>query len=153
VNILPNEILSAFQKALFNKQIMGGTARMITVPVVPGTDFDNGQEFMTERVLNFPSSWAENHNLSKNAFVFRITSNNMYPTLQPDDMVLVEPEDNKAQSDGLYAIRLGENIVARRLMRLAEDEIIMICDNQIYPSAKLPFDAVVGKIIWFGREL
>lgn len=82
----------------------------------------------------------------------------MSPTLLDGDQLLVDVGDAAhALRDGLYALRLGAEVVVKRLaINPANRRVTILNDNPAYPAWP-PCDpatlAVVGRVLWTGRRL
>jgi phage repressor protein C with HTH and peptisase S24 domain len=61
----------------------------------------------------------------------RVSGDSMEPTLLDGDVVLVDRNDF-VPKDGVYVLRIEENLFVKRLMRLPKDRIEVISDNPSY---------------------
>lgn len=89
--------------------------------------------------------------------LIKVTGNLMDPTLQEGDWVLVNTQETTL-SDGLFALKLGAEIVVRRIQRNLEGGFTVLSDNKIYPPEPLTDKAVgkleiMGKLVLYCRKL
>lgn len=92
----------------------------------------------------------------KQLAVVRVKGDSMSPTIQDDDMVMVDTTKTSLDYDGLFVLRIGEAFHIKRIGRGARKATVtVISDNSLYP----PVDTeraeieVVGKVIWYGRKV
>ncbi len=89
--------------------------------------------------------------------VIRIAGDSMWPTLHHGDSVLVDTTISSVGRDGIYVIRLGDEVQCKRCSRHPVTGALTIAsDNSAYPTyadiqpAGL---AVLGRVIWTGRTM
>lgn len=89
--------------------------------------------------------------------VIRIAGDSMWPTLHHGDSVLVDTTIASVGRDGIYVIRLGDEVQCKRCSRHPVTGALTIAsDNAAYPTyadiqpAGL---AVLGRVIWTGRTM
>jgi len=82
----------------------------------------------------------------------RVSGDSMEPTLLDGDMVLIDRHDF-IPKDGVYVLRIEENLFVKRLSRLPKDQIEVISDNPNYSKFKInlknpPTDfQVIGRVL------
>lgn len=89
--------------------------------------------------------------------VTKIQGDAMEPTVSDGDLILVAAGTDVSRRDGLYALRIHHEIVARRLSFSPEGKTVIVsCDNSLYkgwhdcdPGAL----DILGPVIWYGRKL
>lgn len=92
----------------------------------------------------------------KQLAVIRVKGDSMSPTIQDDDMVMVDTTKTNLDYDGLFVLRVGEALQIKRIGRGARrSSVMVIADNSLYPpvdTERSEID-VVGKVIWYGRKV
>ena len=75
----------------------------------------------------------------------------------PSSVVVVDTSEAKAPRDGIYALRIGENRIVRRLQTLPSGEIEVSAENPAFKSFRFSRGdqsvSVLGRIIWVGRPM
>lgn len=86
----------------------------------------------------------------------RVKGDSMIPTIQDDDMVVIDLTKKNLDFDGLFVMRVGEALQIKRIGRGARrTSVMVIADNSLYPpvdTERTEID-VVGKVIWYGRKV
>ena len=81
----------------------------------------------------------------------------MFPTFSPGDELLVDTTPAQSLVDGLYAVRVDDTLMVKRLQHLPGGRVLVRSDNPAYQAFETPQDderfAVVGRVIWAGRSL
>lgn len=89
--------------------------------------------------------------------VIRIAGDSMWPTLHHGDSVLVDTTISSIGRDGVYVIRLGDEVQCKRCSRHPVSGALTIAsDNSAYPTYTdiQPNGLVVlGRVIWAGRTM
>ncbi|MCG8996541.1 helix-turn-helix transcriptional regulator [Laribacter hongkongensis] len=110
--------------------------------------------------MAFRRYWIDNflridpHDLS----VISVKGDSMEGVLNDRDVILINHADN-APKDGLYVLRIDGDLVVKRLQRKPGGKIGIISANEAYAPYDidlndLPNDfAIVGRVVWFGRQL
>lgn len=92
----------------------------------------------------------------KQLAAIRVKGDSMAPTIQDDDMVVIDMTKTNLDFDGLFVLRIGEAFQIKRIGRGARRASVMvISDNTLYPpvdTERAEID-VVGKVIWYGRKV
>lgn len=89
--------------------------------------------------------------------VVRMAGDSMQPTLHAGDQLLIDTADSLGRlRDGLYALRIGDEIIVKRLgVRPGARHVTVVSDNIAYPAwpgcdpAEL---GVIGRLVWAGRR-
>lgn len=87
---------------------------------------------------------------SKDLLILPVQSDEMSPTLNKEDIVIVDRTLATANTSGVYAIALGSDYVIRRVQRLFSGGLKVICDNKNYGDEHLDNpDAlrIIGKVV------
>lgn len=89
--------------------------------------------------------------------VVRVRADNMHPTLSNGDDMLIDLSQVVAQTDGIYAMAQGGNLLLRRVsIDPVRRTLRLFNDNSSYPENKeyslvdLP---VSGRVIWLGKRI
>ena len=78
----------------------------------------------------------------------------MEPTLRDGDEILVD-RGLRALRDGIHVVRLGDNLLVKRIETGRSDRITLLSDNPAYR----PFECrpgqveVIGRVVWKGGRL
>jgi len=89
--------------------------------------------------------------------VYVIRGDAMQPTIRDGAIALVDcrPIHEKVQHDGIYALMIDGQVVAKRLQPDYQGSVWVRSDNQAYKDQLVQLDKiyVYGRIIWVGQEL
>ncbi|KFL47659.1 hypothetical protein IL54_3086 [Sphingobium sp. ba1] len=80
----------------------------------------------------------------------------MFPTLLGGDVVLVDTtQRNLNKQDGIYAISLFGAAAIKRLRMVGQGRVLIKSDNHNVGDQEVDLADlhIVGRVIWFGREL
>lgn len=87
--------------------------------------------------------------------VVKVKGDSMTGVFNDKDTILVDHTQTEAH-DGLYAIRLGNDVFVKRLQRLP-NKLMVISANPEYPPFEISGSndnfAIIGKVVWLGRLL
>lgn len=134
-----------------------------------GEGSDNSCEHVIEQ-LAFRRDWLSKMKISPSAAVLaRVQGESMLPTLTPGDVVLIDtrhrnipvrglPENEVRYRTPIYALRGAEGAQVKRLLRPAEDQLMVISDNpdylpQIMHLTEESISPVIGKVVWWGHAV
>ena len=84
-----------------------------------------------------------------------IRGDEMSPTLQAGDMILVNITEKMPNPPGVFVLFDGMGMVIKRLEMIAKEKVRVLSDNGQY----LPYERelnevnIVGRVVWLGREL
>ena len=123
----------------------------------PGRSIDN--ETVLHRIA-FREEWVRSVSSAPldQLAVIEVDGESMEPTLRQGDMVLVDFGQKRPQrKDGIYVIRTDGGLQVKRLqVEIAANKISILSDNKAYDTQRSvdPADiAVVGRVIWLGRQI
>jgi len=89
--------------------------------------------------------------------VLRISGDSMWPTLHHGDSVLVDMTVTAVGRDGIYVIRVGDEVQCKRCSRHpVSGSLTIASDNAAYPTYQDVRPAglsVLGRVIWTGRTV
>ncbi|KAG0163174.1 hypothetical protein DFQ28_007810 [Apophysomyces sp. BC1034] len=127
-----------------------------------GEEHWTGDESRAKFMMAFRRYWVENylHARPEDLSVLRVHGDSMVPALQEGDNILVNHARTSPQ-DGIYVIRVDGQVLVKRLQRLHGPCIRVISANADYPPYEVPIEdahdqrgfAVIGRVVWFGRQL
>ncbi len=90
------------------------------------------------------------------AFV-SVRGESMQPTLEDGDMILVDMSQNQVHREDVYLLHTDDGLMTKRLKPL-KTGIKVQSDNPEFPSWEIcgatdEQTRVVGKVVWFGRDI
>ncbi|MGD0660415.1 MAG: S24 family peptidase [Syntrophorhabdales bacterium] len=107
--------------------------------------------------IAFRHEWIQRKGNPRSMSVMRIQGDSMSPTLQAGDIVLVNHSDRSTNYDGgIYAVAVQGEIMIKRVQTLFPSrQLKLISDNKEYEAFTAGSDdaKVIGKIVWYGREV
>ena len=129
----------------------------------PGTDYVVvpylGGDAGSDDPLALPTRWLGDAASARPSAlaVVRMAGDSMAPTLADGDHAVVDGGDRARMRDGLYALEVDAGVVVKRVsVNPATRRLSIVSDNGAYPR----FDdcdpaqiAVVGRVVWVGRQL
>lgn len=94
----------------------------------------------------------------KNLVLISATGDSMEPTLREGDLLLVNTGVTRVIDDGIYAIRVNDTLMVKRIQRLASGELIIKSDNPAYKeqmisNAQAEDLRIIGRLVWIGRKV
>ena len=107
-------------------------------------------------MLAFSRRWLREHGVSpSHASVITVWGDSMEPTLRDGDLVLVDTGQNEPHREGIYVLRMGEDLLIKRLA-FGLDHITIISDNpaikdEVVPRERLDDLAIIGRVVCFLR--
>ncbi len=110
--------------------------------------------------MAFRRDWIETYVTrdTKNLSVISVKGDSMEGVLNDGDTILINHGDTTPR-DGLYVLRLNENLLVKRLQLIPGGIVNVISANEAYPAFEIdlknPTDdvAVIGRVEWFGRNI
>lgn len=114
---------------------------------------DNEQPINT---LAFRTDWLQTFVTSQfdRLSVVKVSGDSMKDVLKDGDTILIDHTQNEVR-DGLYALRIGNEVFVKHIQRLPH-KLQIISANPTYPPFELSTDddfAIIGKVVWLGRLL
>lgn len=88
-----------------------------------------------------------------------VTNDNMEPTLERGDIVIIDRTKEDADTDGVYYVNLGTFTNIKRLQRISGETMKLTDDNPNYSEpikimkGERDSAKIIGKIVWFGRSM
>ncbi len=82
----------------------------------------------------------------------------MEPTIEEDDLLLINTAVNEVQDDGIYCIKNDSTLQVKRIQRMMGKELVVKSDNPAYKEftvgeGQLDLLQVVGRVVWYGRQI
>ncbi len=118
------------------------------------------EETIVDYLLFNKSILNEHPAISKNLAGVKVKGDSMYPTLDDDDVVVIDMDTSKTANifSGLYALNIDGKAYTKRLAINSQNpkEITIISDNKAhYPEETIPKANlnIIGQIIWHGKFL
>ena len=110
--------------------------------------------------MAFRRYWIENYVTRdiKKLSVISVKGDSMEGVLNDGDTILINHSQTTPR-DGLYVLRLNENLLVKRLQLIPGGIVNVISANEAYPTFEIdlknPTDdvAIIGRVEWFGRSI
>ena len=110
--------------------------------------------------MAFRRYWVENYVTrdTKNLSVISVKGDSMEGVLNDGDTILINHAET-APKDGLYVLRLNENLLVKRLQLVPGGVVNVISANEAYPTFEIDLNnltddvAIIGRVEWFGRNI
>ncbi|MGS3185513.1 XRE family transcriptional regulator [Aeromonas taiwanensis] len=143
-------------KALFEEEYALIDGYHIAVSAGHGT-FNDQHE--VKRKLAFRRKWLKFRQLNPdNLAVVFAKGDSMEPTIHSGDSILVDLSRNQIQDGGLFVLRLGDELYAKRLQKRVDGGVNIISDNKtgyetlsVLPN-ELESLSIIGKVVWLGHD-
>ena len=106
----------------------------------------------------FRNEWLARKGGIREMRLMRVTGDSMDPTLKDEDMVLIDLSQEDVYPGKIYAVRIDQEIVVKRLDK-KPGKLVLVSDNRnLYDAYEVPLDGsadvrVLGRVIWVGREI
>ena len=94
----------------------------------------------------------------KSLSVVKVTGDSMEGVLFDGDNVLVDHSRNQP-GNGLYVLRIGEELIVKRTQTLPGSHLLVSSANEAYQPFELDLAdetsgvEIIGKVVWFGRQI
>jgi phage repressor protein C with HTH and peptisase S24 domain len=84
-----------------------------------------------------------------------VRGDSMLPTLAEGDVVLINLKERSPSPPGIFVLFDGLGLVVKRLEKLDDKKIRILSDNSNYAPYNLNMDEIhiIGRVVWFAREL
>ena len=110
--------------------------------------------------MAFRRYWIENYVTRdiKNLSVISVKGDSMEGVLNDGDTILINLGQTTPR-DGLYVLRLNENLLVKRLQLIPGGIVNVISANEAYPTFEIDLKnptndvAIIGRVEWFGRSI
>ena len=107
----------------------------------------------------FSRSWLRSLDISpEDAELLQAEGDSMYPTIQDGDLMLVDRGFGEVVHGKIYALVANGLVIVKRVNFLAGGGMILLSDNDRYPSETIRRDQVgdlsfQGRVAWYGRSI
>jgi transcriptional regulator with XRE-family HTH domain len=105
--------------------------------------------------LAFSRDWLRRHlgHAAGPLATLQVAGDAMLPTLHDGDTVIVDTGLQRVEASGIYVIAQHGDRQVRRVQRMLDDSLLIICDNPAYgketvPAARVKALEVVGRVVW-----
>lgn len=129
----------------------------ITLKGKEGESFHSGQ---VVDYLVFKSDWVTGTmGLDKDQIALvTIIGDSMEPTLKEGDLVLLDQREQTVNNDGIYVMRIGDALVAKRLQRGFDGSVTIKNDKETYKDDKITQEqaehlCIFGRVVWTGGRV
>jgi len=110
-----------------------------------------------KEVYAFRRDWLLQRGNPKDMRLAKVVGDSMEPTLKEGDLVLVDLSQKEIIQGQIYAVRLFNGLLIKRLQRLDQNRVRLISDNQVHPPEERSLDSgefeIIGRVLWVGRNL
>jgi len=110
--------------------------------------------------LAFKREWVKNKLGAdpKDLVLITAVGDSMEPTIHEDDLLLLNTAVNEVRDDGIYCIKNEFTLQIKRIQRMMGRELVVKSDNPAYQKFTIGPDQlglleVVGRVVWFGRQI
>lgn len=106
----------------------------------------------------FRRSWLKRRGRIDMMRLLRVTGESMAPTFEDEDIVLVDLSQTEILVGKIYAVRMGSEIMIKRLER-KPGKLVLVSDNRrFYEPLEVELGEphsveVLGRVIWLGRDI
>ena len=109
-----------------------------------------------KRRHRFPHPWVREHGLKADLCrIIQVSGEAMEPTLPDGALILIDTAGTEHQDGRIYVLRIGEEVVARRVINDPDAGWLLHCDNPdktSWPTQPLPENTItIGQVRWLGR--
>lgn len=106
----------------------------------------------------FRREWLTSKGSVESMRLMRVTGESMKPTIEDNDVVMVDFSQSDVLAGRIYAVRIDDEIVVKRLER-KPGKLVFVSDNRSnYEPLELDLSEyanveVLGRVVWMAREL
>lgn len=108
--------------------------------------------------LAFRADWLRDNKITQGeASICRVFGDSMAPTIMSDDMVLIDHRRTSPIGKQVYAIRIGDELLIKRIeVNLDDLSLFVHSDNPAHRTLYIPADKrdenpIIGKVVWSAR--
>ena len=131
------------------------------IPMAKATLSAGGGAFVLSEEIEgyyaFRNSWLNSVATSKrNLVLMRVAGDSMEPTIKSGDTVLIDTGRRKIKEGEIYALRVEDTVIIKRLSYRLDGRVMIISDNrrdfQSYEAYHQDVN-IIGQVIFFSRVL
>lgn len=94
----------------------------------------------------------------KRVVLISALGDSMTPTIRDGDLLLIDLSIDRVRDNAIYALRIGDALVVKRVQRRLDGGMRIISDNAVYPADEVSSRDVaelqiVGRVVWHGGAL
>lgn len=142
----------------------GSWEDFIYVPLYDvGASAGGGTVVESEKIVDslaFKRDWVTHHLQAdpKNLILLSALGDSMKPTIQDDDLILLDISKKKLSGDGVYCFSNEDYDLVVKRLQVLQDGIVAVCsDNEQYQNFTLSGSQmeslrIIGKVVWVGRK-
>lgn len=129
-------------------QASAGGGRAVAVPAI-----------VEEVLVGFRRSWLRSLGVSPaNAEFLEAQGDSMSPTIEDGDLMLVDRGYGDVVNGKIYVLVVNGLVIVKRLQVLAFGGLMLISDNDKYPSETIPRSevndlSIEARVAWYGRAI
>jgi phage repressor protein C with HTH and peptisase S24 domain len=137
---------------------LGEFAVIPMVALAPGKGIGRqGTEEGAKEKYAFRRTWLQSKGNLENFVLFEVRGDSMEATITDGDFVLIDRSQKQVVVGNIYALRIENAVMVKRLQPMGDHRIKVMSDNKLYESYELDLGTgdieIIGQIIWIGREL
>jgi len=132
------------------------------IPYAEGGQLPMGDEIQ-KIVLQIKRSWVRSvfGDIAKNLIAWQMNSDNMFPAINRNDLLLIDTRVSKINGSGVYALIQDEKIMIRRILERLDGQIEIINENPSYKDLNVaiknlsvePGLKILGRVVFVGKML
>jgi len=106
--------------------------------------------------MAFQTAWLRHEGLDPaHLAVIEARGDSMEPTIHSGDALLVDVSRKEIRGDGIYVIRIDDQLLVKRLQADMRGGVIVKADNRAYGDLVVPEPEILlaGKVVWIGHKL
>jgi phage repressor protein C with HTH and peptisase S24 domain len=109
--------------------------------------------------MAFRRDWLRQEGFSVSSLVLvSARGDSMEPSIGEGDLLLVDTSRHSPQDDGIYVLRVDDDVIAKRLQHDWQGGLWVRSDNPLYNDQHITDEAasrlkVVGRVVWVGRRV
>jgi len=91
---------------------------------------------------------------SDKLIIYEARTNNMSPTIDKGDIVLIDMSDDNTEKEGMYLFKREDKKFIKRLVLIPEKHLVNDNQNLVYGSILLDSSiSCIGRVVWFSRKI
>jgi phage repressor protein C with HTH and peptisase S24 domain len=123
----------------------------------------NGSVIHSEQIVDylaFSAEWIRNALgvSQKDLALISVKGDSMEPGLSNDDLILVDMRKSRVEDNAIYVLRLGGELLVKRIQRKLDGSLHVMSDNPRYEAEIISAEraaelSVLGRVVWSGRRM
>ncbi len=114
------------------------------------------QDERTKELYAFRRDWLNRVCLAPSkAVLMRVRGDSMHPTISDGDTVMIDTARKNITPGKIFALRMEDTVMLKRLEPMPGGKVRIISDNPIYKEYEADSDSIhiLGQVIWIAKEL